>query len=79
MEWKSNRQRNKPPNVWTTHIGPLKISVVYNHIYYPDEWTFSCWPFYEHEPVNSTDPLEAQKEALGLVRLALEDVLEKLQ
>ncbi len=56
----------------------MKISVVHNHIYYPDQWTFSCAPFFEHEELGNISAEEAQDRAVQLVKAALENALNKL-
>ncbi len=71
----SRDDKDRVPNVWHAIVGILKISVVYNHVCYPDQWVFSCEPFFEHEELGNITPTEAQERALGLVRLALEKTL----
>lgn len=74
----SRGDKNKVPNIWVLMVGPLKISVVYNHIYYPDQWTFSCSPFFEHEELGNISAQEAQDKAIQLVRAALKNTLQAI-
>lgn len=70
--------KEKVPNVWILQAGQLKISVIYNHIHYPNTCIFSCPPFFEQEELGDIAVDQAKDRVITLVKLALEDALSKL-
>lgn len=69
----------KIPNIWIAEVGVLRISVVYNHVCYPDQWIFTCEPFFEQEELGDISAEKAQTKALELVSSAFKDTLSDLE
>lgn len=75
----SRDNKERIPNVWVARTNGLKISVVYNHIYYPDRWVVTCNPFFDTELLKNISMEDARNEALIKVRICLEDALKGLR
>lgn len=82
MKWKDEssykRGEKKTPNIWTAEVGLLRVVVVYNHVCYPDQWIFTCLPFFQEEELGNISVAEAKERAIKLVKLALEKALNNL-
>lgn len=76
MKWESRENLGR-----STHIiivGRLKISVVYNHVFCPDQWIFSCSPFFEYEELGNCTEKQAKETAVSAVKSALREMLGEL-
>lgn len=79
IKWQNRSSvKNKIPNIWVTHIGELRISVVFNHIQYPDRWIITCQPFFDVDLLESLDVESAKNEAVSLVKSRLWGILKGL-
>ena len=75
MKWKdgSSYSQQKPrgtrkPNVWEIQTDNLRITVVYGHIYYPDEWIMSCRELdMKRRILKATTAEQAKKEAIKMI------------
>lgn len=82
LRWKAFAWRNNSPVSFELKLGPdLRIVVVRNHIYCPDDWVMHCPPWFDTYPVGPlTLPAEeAQSQALALVREKLDLIQAQLR
>lgn len=85
MIWKdstSYRQGSdvQKPTVWSADVSDLRITVVFGHLYYPNQWVMHCHKLgLDTLPVKAESAEEAQRIALELVRKQVRVWLEALQ
>ena len=71
----SKSDKERIPNVFSTMIGDVRISIVCGHIYYPEQWIFNCYSLGIKEEVLK-DVTHAHLAAHAAIRLCKKKVMK---
>jgi hypothetical protein len=81
IKWKNvSSKRNDNSGIWQAHFGKYRLTV-HKHIYYPPErWLVSTHPdLFTTVLLDAKDLEGAKKEAVVMLKVALEQVLDSIK
>lgn len=75
----SQGEKNRTPRVWTTRLGPFRLTV-HRHIHYPKEqWLMStAQMLFDCEQLASPDIEEAKCQAVAMLQAACQQVIDEI-
>lgn len=73
LEWKDKTSyglgdRVRVPTTIVARCGPLELTVISGHIYYPGQWVAHCRPLFDTKPIDAKSLDEAKAEVVRLAR-----------
>lgn len=76
----SRNDKERKPYAFNTFVGEMYISIVFNHIYYPECWIVNCYDLNIKDTLLSSKNLEGAKvESVNLVKNRLENLLSSFK